>query len=360
MSLMGVASFLIGVLPTYAQIGIWAPILLVSLRLLQGIAVGGEWGGAALMTAEHAGQRRRGLLASVTQMGAPTGMVLSTGVLALVSTLPEAQFLSWGWRVPFLLSIVLLAVGLWVRLKVEESPLFSEVKATDQVSRRPLLEVLRTHPKNLALATGIGFGAFVAQSLLTAFVVAYAVQVGYARSQVLVALTISSGLAIIGLPLFAALSDRIGRRPVIFTGAVGMVLAAFPLFALIETGTPALLTVALVLGQSILHASMYGPMAALFTEMFGTRTRYTGASVGYQLSAVLGAGFAPLIAASLLASSGGSALVSLFLIVACMITAASVWFTRETHGRDLADDLSEPVPARVPANAIPASQASHA
>jgi MHS family shikimate/dehydroshikimate transporter-like MFS transporter len=349
MSLMGIASFLIGLLPTYAQIGIWAPVLLVALRLLQGIAVGGEWGGAVLMTAEHAGRGRRGLLASITQMGAPSGMVLSTGILALFAGLPEDQFLSWGWRVPFLVSVVLLAVGLFVRLRVYESPLFLQVKSADAVSRRPLLEVLRTHPKNLALATGVGFGVFVAQSLLTAFVIAYAVQVGYARSEVLVALTISSGLAIVGLGVFAALSDRIGRRPVILGGALGMAVAAFPLFALIKSGSAPLLTLALVIGQSILHSSMYGPMAALFTEMFGTRTRYTGASVGYQLSAVLGAGFAPLIAGSLLAATGGTStsLVSLFLIAACLVTAGSIWFASETRGRDLAENrsaLAQPAP----------------
>ncbi|MDQ1647572.1 MAG: hypothetical protein QOJ50_3756 [Cryptosporangiaceae bacterium] len=359
MSLMGIASFLIGALPTYAQIGIWAPILLVVLRLIQGIAVGGEWGGAALMAAEHAGHRGRGLRASVTQMGAPTGMVLSTGVLALVSRLPEDQFLSWGWRVPFLLSIVLLAIGLFVRLSVQESPLFSEVKAKDAVSKRPLLEVIRTHPKNLLLATGIGIGAFVAQSLLTVFVIAYAVQVGYSRSQVLLALTISSGLAIVGLPAFAALSDRIGRRPVILGGAIAMAVAAFPLFALISSGKPPLLLLALVIGQSVLHPAMYGPMAALFTEMFGTRIRYTGASVGYQLAAVLGAGFAPIIAGSLLASSGGTstALVCLYLVAACGITAVSIWFATETRSRELSADRAveaETSPAQVRMQASPA------
>lgn len=348
MTLMGVASFLIGLLPTYDQIGIWAPVLLVTLRLLQGIAVGGEWGGSALMTAEHAGSSHRGLLASFTQMGAPTGMVLSTGILTAFSTLPEDQFLSWGWRMPFLLSIVLLGVGLFVRLKVSESPLFTALKKSDALTRQPLIEVLRRHPRNLVLASAVGFGAFVAQSLLTTFVIAYAAQTGYERSEVLTALTISSALAVVGLPAFAALSDRIGRRPVVFGGAVAMAVAAFPIFALINTGSPRLLTVAVVLGQSILHASMYGPMAALFVEMFGTRTRYTGASLGYQLAAVLGAGFAPLIAGSLLARAGGgtnSGLVALFLMLSCVVTAIAVWFVRETRGQNLAPVDTRPVPA---------------
>jgi metabolite-proton symporter len=349
MSLMGIASFLIGVLPTYDQIGIWAPVLLVTLRLLQGIAVGGEWGGSALLTSEHAGAGNRGLLASFTQMGAPTGMVLSTGVLTAFSTLPEDQFLSWGWRMPFLVSVVLLGVGLFVRLKVTESPLFLALKASDEVPRKPLLEVLRRHPRNLVLASAVGFGPFVAQSLLTTFVIAYAARTGYERSTVLICLTISSALAVVGLPAFAALSDRIGRRPVMLGGAVAMAVAAFPIFALINTGEPVLLAVAVVLGQSILHASMYGPMAALFVEMFGTRTRYTGASLGYQLAAVLGAGFAPLVAGSLLARAGGgthSELVALFLVASCVITAVAVWLVRETRGQDLAPaEEATPVPA---------------
>jgi metabolite-proton symporter len=357
MSLMGVASFLIGLLPTYAQIGIWAPVLLVALRLLQGVAVGGEWGGAALMAAEHATDGRRGVLASVAQMGAPTGMVLSTAILALFSGLPDDQFLSWGWRVPFLLSIVLLGVGLFVRLSVQETPLFRQVQKSDSVSRRPLVDVLRSHPRNLVLAAAVGFGGFVAQSLLTTFVIAYAVRVGYPRPTVLTSLVISSGLAIITLPLFAAISDRVGRRPVILTGAIGMAVAAFPIFALIDSGSPAKLTIALILGQSILHSSMYGPMAALFTEMFGTRTRYTGASLGYQLAAVLGAGFAPLIAGSLLSAAGGTSttLVSLFLTASCAITAVAIWFTAETHRRDLAAPAAAPQRSpRAPVVATPA------
>jgi metabolite-proton symporter len=347
MSLMGVASFLIGLLPTYDRIGIWAPALLVGLRVIQGIAVGGEWGGAAVMTAERAGPRRRGLWASFTQMGAPTGMLLSTGILTALSGLSDRQFLAWGWRVPFLLSIVLLGVGLFVRSRVTESPAFEKAKASNTLARLPLIEVLRRNPGNLARACGVGFGAFVAQSLLTTFVIAYAVRIGYPRSAVLTGLTISSGLAIVGLPFFASLSDRFGRRPVVLGGALSMAVAAFPLFALINTGSPVLLTVALIIGQSILHPAMYGPMAALLTEMFGTRVRYTGASLGYQLAAVLGAGFAPLIAGSLLSAAGGgdSSLVSLFLMAGCAVTAIAIWFTRETSDRSIVASRAAAVPA---------------
>jgi MFS family permease len=275
-------------------------------------------------------------------------MLLSTGVLTALSGLSDRQFLAWGWRVPFLLSIVLLGVGLFVRSRVAESPAFEKAKASNTLARLPLIEVLRRNPANLVRACGVGFGAFVAQSLLTTFVIAYAVRIGYPRSEVLTGLTISSGLAIVGLPFFASLSDRFGRRPVVLGGALSMAVAAFPLFALINTGSPVLLTVALIIGQSILHPAMYGPMAALLTEMFGTNVRYTGASLGYQLAAVLGAGFAPLIAGSLLSAAGGSdsSLVSLYLVAGCAVTAVAIWFTRETSDRSAVASPTAAVPAR--------------
>src|SRR3954453_21844116 len=221
MTLMGVGSTLIGLLPTYAQIGVWAPILLVLLRVVQGIAVGGEWGGAALMSAEHA-TSRRGLWASFTNAGAPMGVVLSTLVLAIsAAATGEQAFLAWGWRIPFVLSIVLLAVGLFVRARVAEPPVFTEA-ATTKPAKPPLLDVLRHHRRNLLLSIGVGFGAFVAQGTLTTFVISYAVQAGFARPTVLNALSMSSVAAIIGIIGFSALSDRVGRRPVVLTGALAM------------------------------------------------------------------------------------------------------------------------------------------
>ena len=219
MGLMGGASFLIGVLPTYDTVGVWAPVLLITLRVVQGIAIGGEWGGATLMVVEHAGERRRGLWSSFTQMGAPLGSLISASVVALVSTLPKDQFAAWGWRVPFLLSVLLLGVGLFVRLKVVESPLFAEVKKDRAESRLPILDVLR-RPKPVLLACCVGIGAFTAQSLLTSYLIAYATGIGYARPQVLTALTVSAAVALVVLPCASALSDRIGRRPVVLTGAI--------------------------------------------------------------------------------------------------------------------------------------------
>ncbi|PVZ11873.1 MFS transporter [Actinomycetospora cinnamomea] len=339
MSLMGVVSVLIGVLPTYAQIGVWAPILLVLLRVLQGVAVGGEWGGAVLMSAEHA-TSRRGLWASFTNAGAPSGMVLSTAALAGAAAVAGEQgFLAWGWRVPFLLSAVLLAVGLFVRARVDETPVFTRAQ-TGAPSRPPLVEVLR-RPRNLVLSIGIGFGAFVAQGVLTTFVIAYAVQAGFARQTVLNALTVSSITAVFGILGFAALSDRVGRRPVVLVGALAMTVWAFLLFPLVDSGSAALLVLGVVVGQGVVHAAMYGPLAALYTELFSTRARYTGASLGYQVAGI-GAGLGPVIFASVLQGTGSPVLVSVVIAVCCLLTVGCVLAAGETSRRGLDDPATTP------------------
>ncbi|MFF7371344.1 MFS transporter [Streptomyces tricolor] len=346
MALMGCGSFLIGVLPTYATIGVWAPVLLVALRVVQGIAIGGEWGGATLMVVEHAERTqgaRRGLWSGFTQLGAPLGSVLSAGVVTLVSALPDDAFRAWGWRVPFLLSVVLLAVGLFVRLRVAESPLFART-AREPGGTPPVVEVLR-RPKIVLLAACVGIGAFTAQSLLTGFMISYAVEQGYTRPQVLTAVTVASCVALLVLPTASALSDRAGRRPVVLAGAVASAALAFPVLALVDSGSPGLLILALALGHGVAQSTMYGPLGALLSEMFGTRVRYTGASLGYQAATLLGAGFSPLIASSLLASSGGgSAPVSLLLCGGAAITALTVWRLRETHTDALDDTPYSPVP----------------
>ena len=336
MTLMGVGSTLIGLLPTYAQVGVWAPILLVLLRVVQGIAVGGEWGGAALMSAEHASSRR-GLWTSFTNAGAPTGVVLSTLVLALSASMTgEAEFLAWGWRIPFLLSIVLLAIGLFVRARVAETPVFAEA-ARAKPTRSPLMEVLRHHPRNLLLSIGVGFGAFVAQATITTFVISYAVQGGFPRATVLNALTVSSAVAVFGIVGFSALSDRLGRRPVVLAGAVGMAIWAFLLFPLIDSKSTALLVVAVVVGQGLVHTAWYGPLAALYTELFSTGARYTGASLGYQMAG-LGAGIAPVAFASVMAAGGGTLTVSIIMAVCCLVSVACILALRETSTTDLTAD----------------------
>ncbi|PXY35454.1 MFS transporter [Prauserella flavalba] len=335
MTMMGVASTLIGLLPTYAQIGVWAPILLVVLRVLQGIAVGGEWGGAVLMSAEHA-TTRRGLWASFTNAGAPSGMVVSTLALTFAANVTTGeQFLSWGWRVPFLLSVVLLAIGLFVRLKVEETPVFAETSGRTKRGSPPLLEVLRRHPRNLLLSVGVGFGAFVAQGTLTTYVISYAVGHGFERQTVLNALTVSSVGAVLGVVGYSALSDRVGRRPVVLGGAIATAGVGFLLFPMIDTGSAAMLTLAVVLGQSVTHPAMYGPLAALYTELFGTRTRYTGASLGYQLAG-LGAGIGPVVFASM--AGAGTVAVSAVIGACCLLTVVCVLVVGETHTASLRDE----------------------
>ncbi|MEU8205693.1 MFS transporter [Streptosporangium sp. NPDC049046] len=342
MTLMGVASFLIGVLPTYEQIGALAPITLVLLRVLQGVAIGGEWGGAVLMSAEHASSRR-GLWASFTNAGAPFGMVLSTGVLSgTAAVVGEQAFLSWGWRVPFLLSILLLGVGLFVRLRVEETPVFEAAGAGGRATRMPLLEVLRNHPRTLLLGVGVGLSAFVAQGTLTTYLIAYGVRTGFTRQAVLNGLTLSSALAVVSIIAWSALSDRVGRRPIVLAGALLMAGFGFALFPMVNAGSVALLVIALVLGQALIHPMMYGPLGALYAELFPTRNRYTGASLGYQLAG-LGAGLGPLLFAQLDASSGGGSTTTISVIIAvcCLLTVVCVLALRETSG----DDLTSGAPA---------------
>ena len=336
MALMGVASTLIGLLPTYDQVGALAPVLLVLLRVLQGVAVGGEWGGAVLMSAEHA-TSRRGLWASFTNAGAPSGLVLSTLVLTLAASFTgEEAFLAWGWRIPFLLSVVLLAVGLFVRAKVEETPVFAAA-TPDATAAPPLLEVLRKHPRNLILAVGVGFGAFVAQGTMTTFVISYAVQAGFPRPTVLNALTLASTASIFGIIGFSALSDRLGRRPVVLTGALAMAAWSFLIFPLIDSGSTALLTLTVVVGMGLIHSAMYGPLAALYSELFSTRSRYTGASLGYQIAG-LGSGLAPVVFASVLSGGGSTALVSTIIAAFCLVAVGCILAISETSRKDLTEE----------------------
>ncbi|MFC7106476.1 MFS transporter [Nonomuraea rubra] len=348
MTLMGVASTLIGVLPTYDQIGTLAPVVLVLLRVAQGVAVGGEWGGAVLMSAEHA-TGRRGLWASFTNAGAPFGMLLSTAALnGSAAMMDEQAFLSWGWRIPFLLSIVLLAIGLFVRARVEETPVFASAASDSAPRPAPLLDVLRHHPRALLLGIGVGLSPFVLQGTLTTFLVSYGVQAGFARQQVLNGLTLSSGLAVLGIVGWSALSDRVGRRPIVLAGAVAAAAYAFAIFPLAGSGSVGLLTLALVLGQSIIHPMTYGPLAALYAELFATRSRYTGASLGYQIAG-LGAGLAPLLFAQIQASTGGggTGLISAVIAGFCLLTVVCTVALRETSRTDLVSAAGHSgVPAR--------------
>lgn len=342
MTLMGVASFAIGLLPTYATIGLLAPILLIVLRLIQGFAVGGEWGGAALMALEHSDENKRGFSASFANMGAPAGAVLSTVVLAIVTLLPEDDFLAWGWRIPFLLSAVLVGIGLYVRLKVTESPLFEQEVVTAvaaEKKRLPIVDVLRNNPRSVLLGIGAGIGAFALQALMATFALTIGVQGGLQRSTVLWLFAVGSLVQIFALPAYAALSDRIGRRPVMITGCVAAMITAYPILLLISSGSVLGVLLGFLIAMPLVQAAMYGPLAAFTSEIFATGNRYTGASLGYQLSSTVGGGFAPLISAALVATTTGNGLlrVAVFAAAAAVISALTLAVATESRQRDLVD-----------------------
>lgn len=350
MLIMGIASTLVGLLPTSAQVGVLAPIMLVVLRLLQGVAVGGEWGGAALMALEHSPSHRRGFSASFANMGGPAGAVLATIAFTLVTLLPEDDFLSWGWRIPFLLSAALVGIGLFIRLQVTESPVFlaAQDKEKERRSRRlAIADVVRAYPRELALAATATIAALSLQTFMATFALAMARQTGVSPTLVLVFHGVAAFLHIFTIPFFAHLSDRVGRRRVITTGAVALIVLCVPLIWLLSSGVPALVFAGMVLGNPIIQATMYGPLAAYISEMFGTKSRYTGAGVGYQLGATVGGGFTPLIAASLWALGQDSLgtdswtqylPVAGYLVVAALITITSVSLTKETRTVELSFD----------------------
>lgn len=342
LTLMGLATFLIGLLPTYDQIGVAAPILLVLLRFIQGFGVGGEWGGAVLMAVEHGHHGRRGLYASVVQAGVPAGLLLATAVFKVFSLLPEESFNTWGWRVPFLLGIGLLGIGLFIRLKVLESPLFSRMQTDRGAVRTPILEVLRSYRRSVLLAMGARMGENGCFYIFTVFVITYArEQLGISRDTILNGVLVASAVQFFVIPMFGILSDRIGRRPVYLAGAIALVLFAYPFFVLVDTESTPLIWLAITIGL-VLHAAMYAPQAAFFSELFGTEVRYSGASLGYQLASPLAGGIAPLVAAALLEATGAAWSVALYLIVLGAITIVSVLMASETHRMSLDDDAHEP------------------
>ena len=318
---MGIASAVIGILPGTETIGVAAPILLVSLRVLQGTAVGGEWSGSVLLTMEWGDQKRRGLLGSFAQVGVPVGLVLGTGGMTLLSaTMSDETFDSWGWRVPFLASLILVAIGLVIRLKIIETPMFSKVLEQGKTASAPVAEVIRRHWREILLSAGLRFAEQMPFYLFTTFVLIYVVQRHhYSKTFVLSAVLVGAAVELGTIPLFSHLSDSLGRKRVYTTGAVIAGLFAFPYFFVLTHGPAVLIFVVIVLSM-IIHSMMYGPQAALIGESFPTHLRYGGAGLGYQLASVFAGGPAPLVATWLLHETGTPYSISIYIVVAAVIT----------------------------------------
>ena len=349
--IMGVATFVIGLLPTFATVGIVAPLLLVSCRLLQGFAVGGEWGGAVLMAAEHGDDRHRGYWSSWPQAGVPAGNLLSAVVLwVLAAVQTDEDFASWGWRIPFLLSAVLVLVGLWVRVSLEESPVFAEAKAAREAAaaevRAPIIEVIRSYPREILIAMGLriveNIGYYIFSIVVLTYMVTY---LGLPRSSAIAGVLIGSAVQLVLTPLVGALSDRVGRRPLYLVGAAGTGAWAFAFFPLVDTRNQLIITVAIVVGLAF-TTLMYAPQAAFFTELFGTSVRYSGASLASQLASVFAGGLAPLISVALLGTVNerNTIAVSIYVGVAAIITFVAALVSKETARTSLHHDRTTAQP----------------
>ncbi|HEY3947510.1 MFS transporter [Phenylobacterium sp.] len=337
--MMGGSTVLIGLLPTVAQVGLFAPLLLVLLRLVQGFAVGGEWGGAVLMVTEYGQAERRGFWAGWPQAGVPAGNLLAAAVLAIMSAVQSnADFLAWGWRVPFLLSAVLVAIGYWVRTTLAESPLFQQ--ALDDAGappRAPVMDAIRERPGGLAIGAGLRVAENICFYVITTFGLTYIVDHAHlTRGLALNAMLIGTAVEVVAIPVFAALSDKVGRRPLYFLGAAGIAVWGFVFFRLIDTGQTPLIVLAII-GGLVCHAAMYGPQAAFIAELFPTRMRYSGASLAYQATSIFAGSLAPIIAVFLLAKYKSWVPIAIYLAIAGAISAFSALKARETKGLSFAE-----------------------
>jgi MHS family shikimate/dehydroshikimate transporter-like MFS transporter len=329
---MGVATTLIGLLPTYANIGIAAPVLLVACRLVQGIAVGGEWGGAVLLTTEHSPPAKRGLYGSLVQIGFPLGMALGTASFFALAYLDDRQFMSWGWRIPFVASAALVVIGIFIRLRIDETPAFKRVLREGKIARLPVLDTILHHPKDLMIGLGARITEISWIYVLTIFGLSYAVtDLGLSRSLVLGAIALGAIVELITIPVFGNLSDRIGRRVVYLLGCGAAICLSFPVFWAIATREPVIVILAFVIGMSVGHGIMYGVQASFLSEMFPSNLRYSGASLGYQLAAPLGGGLVPLAAGTIVGLTHGTIWpVSVLMIAIASVTILAIWGARET------------------------------
>jgi MHS family shikimate/dehydroshikimate transporter-like MFS transporter len=334
--IMSLSTFCIGLLPTYASIGVLAPGLLILLRIIQGIGLGGEWGGASLLVLEHAPADRRGFYTSFVQIGFPIGLVLATLAFTLATKLPDADFAAYGWRIPFLVSIVLLAVGTFVRLRVPETPVFEALKKSKGLSANPVGDAVSKNAKSFFIAVGLKLSEVSWVYMLTVFVVGYATtRLGLPKAMMLDAVLYAALAELVSLPFFGWLSDKIGRRPLYILGALFTIAFAFPLFWMLESKSTALIFTAVMIAMNFGHGMMFAPESCYFPELFGPNVRYSGASFGFQVSAAIGGGFAPIIATAIVGYLGGTAGVSIMMIVLALITLAAALAARETKGGSL-------------------------
>ena len=350
--LMGIATALIGLLPGYVQIGLAAPILLATLRFLQGAGVGGEWGGSVLLSQEYGDDRRRGFWASWPQAGVPVGLALAAlALLAFRALFPGAAFLGWGWRIPLLLSLVLLLVGLYIRLRILETPAFTKVKEEGRIARAPLGDVIRYNWREIILSALLRSAEQAPFYIFTTFLLAYGVEaLGLPLNLLYIGLIITALVSLVTLPTFGAISDRVGRKRWYLIGTVLMAVFAYPYFLLLQTKNPVIVVIAIVLSVSVCHDWLYGPQAALIAERFGTKLRYSGASLGYQLASVTAGGPAPLIATYLLVHSKafigvgapGYTLIAYYIIFMAVVSFVSTAFLRDYTGKAAAADVGEP------------------
>ncbi|MFP5022792.1 MFS transporter [Pseudonocardia phyllosphaerae] len=336
--MMGVGTVVIGVLPTHETAGVLAPVLLVLCRFVQGFGLGGEWGGAVLMATEHAPAGRRGLYSSFPQIGPAVGFVVASGFFLVLSAgLSDAQFAAWGWRVPFLASALLVVVGLWIRVRIAESPVFEQAAQERESAKAPLIEVVTRQPRSLLLATGGMVVTYMLFYAVTTFGLSFGTgRLGLSRTMLLVAAMISAVVMGIATPILAAWSDRLGRRRVCLWFCALAVAWAFPLFRLLETGNPVLITLAFSVAM-VAFAGVFAPMGAFLPELFATRYRYTGASIGYNVAGIVGGGIVPPLATSLVAATGSSTPVSLLVAGLALVSLLCVWALPETSSTDLTD-----------------------
>lgn len=338
--IMGLATFLIGLLPTYASAGIWAPVMLLFLRVFQGIGIGGEWGGAVLMAVEHSPTGQRGFYGSWPQIGVPAGLLLSSGMVYLLSYLPEADFFSWGWRIAFLISALLVAVGVYIRLKIMETPAFTRIQESNKLVHVPFFELWRTHGKNTLLGLGARYIEGVTFNIFGVFIVGYiAGTLGLPRQTALAGVMIASAIMIIMLPIYGNLSDKIGRRRMFGVAGLLIGILSFPAFWLMQSKDPLLIWIAIAVPFAIVYPAVYGPQAALFSELFDTRVRYTGISFVYQFSGIYASGLTPIIATALLPMGNNQPwLICAYVLAVSIISALSVFAMTEAHKRDMAVD----------------------